>query len=537
MQCLLFIHSATTNPKQLPLHSVQNAYANAHTHKHSHTPTHSLTQRAQELLSQTSHHSEKVRKDALTGLQQLLTSHPSEARRHAAPLLEKLAARLSDGDASVRAALLQLLRAAVLPALGATTLGPFLPMLMAHLEAAMTHLEASVRLDALGALEALAQAAPAAFAPSGGMLAPCLCHYAVLLSRVHRGRSVKAQALTGLAKVVASLRRFLAASLPGESDAADADVAAAASSSPQAAQGAGGGAGSGATAAQAAAAGAAAGGTAAEAATPPGMPLMARRCDWAPRPALLGPAQLLAIYAGPTFAQQQARVPAQAPQQQPPLKQQGKKRKLQEADNEQERPGGGSGGSGSKKGKPSGPGDAAAPAALAVKRGTGLAVAQEAAQQLLSSLASCWRECPPATLSTAPELEAAQALVDILACSSALLTGLQLLGSFSESDGAAAAVAAKAPAAARQAELMAAAAAALMPAVVGAFPVTAPPARPAAAVQELLVEFNVRGAQLLGSFLAAGVTWPVRRDKATPAELAWGGTLLRFIRGGVGAWG
>lgn len=465
----------------------------------------------QDLLSQTAHHSERVRKDALAGLQELLTSHPAEARRHAAPLLEKLAARLSDGDAPARAALLQLLRAAALPALGAATLAPFLPMMIAHLEAALTHLEASVRLDALSALEALAAAAPRAFGPPGAHLAPCLRHYTALLSRAHRGRSVKAQALTGLAKVVASLRRFLASALPAAAAAAGAEDGGGA-----AAEGGEEGDGDGGAA-----------------------PLMARRCEWGPRPAALGPAQLMAVYAPEAAAQHAAALrgppapagaalaaaapPAAKPQQHHGgTKQTARKRGPQEADSEARPP------AAAGPAAPTGAGGAAG--AAAKQRGAGLAAAQDAGIDLIRQLASCWRECAPASLSASPEQEPAQALADILACASALLRGLQLLPA--HAPGGAAGGQDTPASAARQAALAGAAAAALMPPVVAAFPATAPAARPPAAVQELVVEFNVLSAQLLAGFLAAGVQWPPRPERAAPAELAWGATLLRYIQGG-----
>ena len=48
-------------------------------------------------------------------------------------------------SAEVRAALEDLLRGAMLPGLGAAALQPFLPLLMAHVCAAMTHLALDVR--------------------------------------------------------------------------------------------------------------------------------------------------------------------------------------------------------------------------------------------------------------------------------------------------------------------------------------------------------------------------------------------------------
>ena len=499
-----------------------------------------------ELLGQTGHHSERVRKDALNGLAQLLTAHPEEARRHAPALLERLAARLADGDAGVREALLALLRGAALPALGAATLAPFLPMLAAHLEAAMTHLDAPVRLDALLALEAIASASPAAFAPAGGRLAPCLAHYAALLSRAHRGRSVKAQALAGLSKVAASLRRFLAAALPQQQRGDD-------------------GSGNGATAAAAAASSAGGAEEAADAGAGhwDEAPLMAVRAAWGPKPEALGPAQLLALYTGAGAARQQQgphaggrqlqqrqQAAAHLPAMTKPPKAVSKKRKLHVelgAATEEVGPAaaataaGGAAAAGAAAGiavvaaaaapkaaaAGAGAGAAAAGGLSAAPSG-GLAAAQAAALPLLAALAACWRECAPATLSAAPELEQAQALVDILACASALVHGLELL----PAAGAEAAALQRADAA-RAAALAAAAAGALLPAVVPAFPATAPAARPPAAVGELVADLNVRAARLLADFLAAGVQWPPRPDKASPAELAWGATLLRYLHGAL----
>jgi hypothetical protein len=148
----------------------------------------------QELVSQLAHHNTATRRDALTGLQQLVISHPAEARRHTALLLEALAPRLSDGEASVRTTLLTTLRCAVLPALGPASLSPFMPLLLAHVSAALTNLSADVRFDALAVLEAVTEAAPQLMAAQLGV---GLAHYTGLLSRANRGKSIKSQALSG----------------------------------------------------------------------------------------------------------------------------------------------------------------------------------------------------------------------------------------------------------------------------------------------------------------------------------------------------
>ena len=59
--------------------------------------------------------------------------------------MEKLAEHLADSDAAVRAALRDLWRDVVLPGLGPAGLAPFLPLVMAHVTSAMTHLSAAVR--------------------------------------------------------------------------------------------------------------------------------------------------------------------------------------------------------------------------------------------------------------------------------------------------------------------------------------------------------------------------------------------------------
>ena len=60
-------------------------------------------------------------------------------------VLSKLAECISDTDKAVRAALLELLSNAVLPKMRGAPLGPFLPLIMAHLSSALTSLTESVR--------------------------------------------------------------------------------------------------------------------------------------------------------------------------------------------------------------------------------------------------------------------------------------------------------------------------------------------------------------------------------------------------------
>ncbi|KAL4853850.1 Testis-expressed protein 10 [Chlorella vulgaris] len=162
-----------------------------------------------DLLGQCGHYSERVRRDAMQGLVELLNGHPEELRRHTTLVVEAAAARISDSDAAVRAAARELLEGTLLPALGGHALAPFLPLFMAHVCAAMTHLADQIRADALGFLELLMGARPDLVA--AGFLAPVLHHFSDQLSRGSRGRSISAGSLASLQAVVAALERILSA--------------------------------------------------------------------------------------------------------------------------------------------------------------------------------------------------------------------------------------------------------------------------------------------------------------------------------------
>lgn len=96
-----------------------------------------------DLLSQSTHYADKTRRDALTGIDELLTAHPSELGPNLAAVLEKVSERATDADKDVRKALLALWRDRLLPALEATNLRPFLPLVMAHFSK-LVHLLPSV---------------------------------------------------------------------------------------------------------------------------------------------------------------------------------------------------------------------------------------------------------------------------------------------------------------------------------------------------------------------------------------------------------
>ena len=87
----------------------------------------------QELLNQAGHYSEKCRRQSLAGLTDLFRRHPEELPRNLTDLFQQLAERITDENSGVRQALRAFLKDIVLPLLDASSLQPYMPVLMAHL--------------------------------------------------------------------------------------------------------------------------------------------------------------------------------------------------------------------------------------------------------------------------------------------------------------------------------------------------------------------------------------------------------------------
>lgn len=419
----------------------------------------------QELVNQLSHHNTHTRRDALSGLEQLITAHPTEATRHAALLLEALATRISDGEQPVRTALLSLFRTAALPAVGPVVLSPFLPMLMAHLSAALTHLSADVRLDALAVLETITEAAPQLMS-ADQQLQAALAHYTGLLSRSNRGKSVKSQALSGLLKILSSLERFLTTATAAAAKTKDGGAVAAA----------GKGASNCTSTGEAAAAQAAHGSANA--------PLFAFRAA-VPAYTLQLPAgqELLQLYTSSNSNHQQHQQQQQAA-----------------ADT------------------------SAAQAAATVPAAVSL---QDQSLQLLSVLFDCWSEAAPASLSVAPEHESATVLVHILACTYLLLAHLSPVSHLTAAAAAAGGRSSSTlcpgfATSCDQAVWTSQAAAAVLPKLLKVFPVPAPSAAVSLQTQEQLQRFNLLSIQILTGFVAAAVTWPPSGGSRAVAAAAAG---------------
>lgn len=76
---------------------------------------------------------------------QILHWHSDPALLQTGTLLGKVAECIGDPDKAVRAALRELLSNAILPQLKGDMLGPFVPLVMAHLFSALTSLSEPVR--------------------------------------------------------------------------------------------------------------------------------------------------------------------------------------------------------------------------------------------------------------------------------------------------------------------------------------------------------------------------------------------------------
>jgi len=161
-------------------------------------------QTLKELLGQTTHYSERVRREALMGLKDLFLHFPEELPMHAMAIIEKLSPRITDSDRSVRQTFLLLLRSSILPGLPQVMMGPLVPGLMAHVSSAMTHLVLDIRTSACSFLDLLVHHYPALVLPFSSQIVQ---HYTDLLGK----GGVSALSMAQLGSVLSSLVNFLAA--------------------------------------------------------------------------------------------------------------------------------------------------------------------------------------------------------------------------------------------------------------------------------------------------------------------------------------
>ncbi|BBN01905.1 pre-rRNA-processing protein IPI1 [Marchantia polymorpha subsp. ruderalis] len=162
-------------------------------------------QTLKELLAQTTHYSERTRKDALMGLKDLFGRHQKELVMHAVVVIEKLFPRVTDTDKNVRQAFVALLRTSILPHLPQTMMKPLIPVIMAHVCSAMTHLVIDIRVSACSFLELLMQHCSNLILPF--FSDQIVQHYVSLLGK----GGIAGQSESRLVNVLGSLEHFLSA--------------------------------------------------------------------------------------------------------------------------------------------------------------------------------------------------------------------------------------------------------------------------------------------------------------------------------------
>lgn len=154
--------------KQLPTNAVDTSFKarsialpsqSIASSKPSSEPTTKRKLSLDDLLTQLKHYSPSTRRDALSGLRELLTAHPALLLPALPRLLTSTARLISDDDQSVRKALLSLL-SYILPTAGPESLAPHAPSLLLFTASAQTHIFPAVALDAVRLLDLLLDILP-----------------------------------------------------------------------------------------------------------------------------------------------------------------------------------------------------------------------------------------------------------------------------------------------------------------------------------------------------------------------------------------
>ncbi|CAM6100933.1 unnamed protein product [Calypogeia fissa] len=162
-------------------------------------------QTLKELLVQVTHYSERMRRDALMGLKDLFGKHPKELVMHAVVVIEKLSPRITDTEKSVRQALVLLLQSSILPTLPEAMMKPLVPVIMAHVCSAMTHLVLDIRIAACTFLDLLVHHCSTLVVPF--FSDQIVQHYISLLGK----GGISGQPGNRLSSVLSSLEHFLLA--------------------------------------------------------------------------------------------------------------------------------------------------------------------------------------------------------------------------------------------------------------------------------------------------------------------------------------
>ena len=134
------------------------------------------------MLGQVRHYKASVRKEALTGICELLQSHPDLFAPNFSKILLQVSPTLTDDASPVRRALCALLKHLLMCAT-LDNVRPFANVIVAHLVCGLTHINEEIQLDSLKVFELLLAQFPTLLVPSAHKLLPLLVQ---LVSRQKR---------------------------------------------------------------------------------------------------------------------------------------------------------------------------------------------------------------------------------------------------------------------------------------------------------------------------------------------------------------
>ncbi|GAC75662.1 uncharacterized conserved protein [Moesziomyces antarcticus T-34] len=208
-----------------------------------------------DLALQLRHYSAGVRRDAVAGIKEILTLHPSLMLSAAPQLIPELSRCIGDDDGTVRKQL-HLLLAWMLPEIPQQLLGPYHNTLLLYTTSALSHIYPEVRLDAIKVLDVCLDVLPhtatsgwqdavfnmskaststaatpvaagpstSAHQPHGERIMNCFLNLLGVTRRSGNAVSITATDLAPAAKllILRSLRTFLSHALPATSSDGDA---------------------------------------------------------------------------------------------------------------------------------------------------------------------------------------------------------------------------------------------------------------------------------------------------------------------------
>lgn len=157
------------------------------------------------MLNQLSHYNTSTRRNALSGIEEFFTEHPALLLPNLGKVVESTLIAFTDQEPVVRRALHSLLKH-VLASVSSDQLRPFIPLYVAHVSCAFTHIADEIQMDAVKAFQLLLEHHPRLLVVHAPKL---LSHLIQLLSR-HRSLSVRGGTTKSSSQVVPSPSALLA---------------------------------------------------------------------------------------------------------------------------------------------------------------------------------------------------------------------------------------------------------------------------------------------------------------------------------------